>query len=242
MNNKQPNNQPANGKLEQMRVMFNRIAPSYDLLNHLFTCNIDQLWRRRAVRMVAQKGPKRVLDLATGTADLAIALARKMERVEVLGLDISTEMLAVGRQKVERANLTERITLKEGNAEALEVADGSFDAVTVGFGVRNFAHLEQCFAEMYRVLQADGSVMILELSTPRNPLIRTLYNFYAHRFMPWLGGLISGNKQAYRYLPSSISAFHRPERVVEMLTEAGFKGVEAHKQLFGIAYIYFATK
>lgn len=230
------------GKLGQMRWMFNRIAPSYDFLNHLFTLNIDQLWRRRLARMVAQERPKQVLDLATGTADLAIALARKLPEAEILGLDISTEMMAVGEKKICKAGLEQRITLDEGNAEALTQGDESFDAVTVGFGVRNFDHLAQCFAEMHRVVRSEGRVAILELSTPRNRFVRAFYNGYAHHFMPWLGGLISHDKAAYRYLPASISAFHRPERVVEMLTEAGFKQVEAHKQLFGIAYIYLAVK
>lgn len=230
------------GKSEQMRMMFNRIAPSYDRLNHLLSFQIDRLWRRRAVRHVADAAPASVLDLATGTGDLAIELARRIPTATIYGIDLSEEMLAVARQKIVRAALSDRVVVTEGNAEQLSVESERFDAVTVGFGVRNFAHLEQCLAEIRRVLRKGGMVMILELSTPKNRLIRALYKFYSFRFMPWIGGLLSGERQAYRYLPASVHAFHRPERVVELLQQAGFKACTAYSQTFGIAHIYTAIR
>lgn len=222
--------------------MFNRIAPNYDFLNHLLSFQIDRLWRRRASRLVATAQPRAILDIATGTGDLAIDLARHIPSVMICGVDLSEEMLEVARGKVERAGLIDRITLVEGDAESLGGAAERFDAVTVGFGVRNFAHLEQCLAEMYRVLRDDGMVMILELSTPRNRLIRSIYTFYSFRFMPWIGGLLSGQRTAYRYLPASVHAFHAPQRVIELLQQAGFKSCEAHSQTFGIAHIYTAKR
>lgn len=225
-----------------MRTMFNRIAPNYDFLNHLLSFQIDRLWRRRASRLVATAQPRAILDIATGTGDLAIDLARHIPSVMICGVDLSEEMLEVARGKVERAGLIDRITLVEGDAESLGGAAERFDAVTVGFGVRNFAHLEQCLAEMYRVLRDDGMVMILELSTPRNRLIRSIYTFYSFRFMPWIGGLLSGQRAAYRYLPASVHAFHAPQRVIELLQQAGFKSCEAHSQTFGIAHIYTAKR
>lgn len=233
---------PPKGKKEQMRQMFNRIAPSYDRLNHIMSLNIDRGLRKRGVALVKQARPTRILDLATGTADLAIYMARQMADATVVGVDLSIEMLAVGRQKVAEAALTERITLEEGDAEALPFDDSSFDAVTVAFGVRNFADLPLCLQEMRRVLRAGGRVMILELSTPKNPLVKACYEFYAFRFLPWIGGWISNDKPAYRYLPASIRAFHRPERVVEMMREAGFHAVEKECKCLGIAHIYTAVK
>ena len=230
------------GKKAQMRNMFNRIAPTYDALNHLFSCQIDRLWRNRAICLVAAQQPRKLLDLATGTGDMAVALAQHLPQCEVLGLDLSEEMLAIAQQKAEARGYSERITLQTGDAEQLTLPDEAFDAVTVGFGIRNFANLEQCFAEMHRVLRPDGQVVIVELTTPKNRLVRTFYEFYSFRFMPWLGGLISREKQAYRYLPASVHAFHSPERVVEMMTAAGFRNCQARSMTLGIAHIFTATR
>ena len=230
------------GKKAQMRSMFDRIAPSYDSLNHLLSMQIDRLWRRKACRRVAEGAPRRILDLATGTGDLAIALARCLPEAEILGLDLSPEMLAVARKKITAAGLQECICVEEGDAEALPVADGAFDRVTVGFGVRNFARLELSLQEMHRVLSAGGEVMILELSIPKSRLIRALYTFYSFRLIPFIGGLISGERQAYRYLPASVHAFYAPERVVEMMQEAGFTACCAESLTFGIAHIYTAKR
>ncbi len=233
---------PEKGKKEQMRSMFNRIAPSYDALNHLFSFQIDRWWRNRASHFVAKKQPHRILDLATGTGDMAIALAQRLPQSEILGLDLSEEMLEVAQRKVKVRGLEQRITLRTGDAEQLTLPDNHFDTVTVGFGIRNFAHLEHCFEQMHRVLRPNGSLVIVELTTPRNRLIRTIYEFYSFRFMPLIGGLISREKKAYRYLPASVHAFHAPERVVEMMQHAGFRDCRAHRFTFGIAHLFTATR
>lgn len=225
-----------------MRSMFDRIAPSYDRLNHLLSMQIDRRWRRRACRRVAEGNPRTILDLATGTGDLAIELARLLPEATVLGLDLSAEMLAVARTKIAEQGLQGRITVEEGDAEALPVPDGAFDRVTVAFGVRNFARLDQCLREMHRVLRKGGEVMILELSTPKNRVLRALYAFYSFRLMPLIGGWISGERQAYRYLPASVHAFHAPQRVVEMMQEAGFTDCHAESLTCGIAHIYTAKR
>lgn len=230
------------GKKEQMRTMFNRIAPTYDKLNHIMSMNIDRRWRKRAMALVAACSPREVLDLATGTADLAIDMAEAMSEVRITGVDLSTEMLAVGREKVARAGFSERVTLLEGDAEQLPFADETFDAVTVAFGVRNFADLPLCLQEMRRVLRPGGCVVILELSTPQNPVVRFCYECYAFRFLPWIGGLVSKEQGAYRYLPASIRAFHKPTTVVEMMQQAGFTACRAERKTCGIAHIYYAVK
>lgn len=228
------------GKKEQMRQMFNRIATHYDSLNHIMSLNIDRSWRKRGVALVAQGRPQRILDLATGTADLAIEMAERIPEAAVVGVDLSTEMLAVGQEKVRKAGLAARVTLCEGDAEALPFEQATFDAVTVAFGVRNFADLPLCLREIHRVLRPEGRVLILELSTPANPLVRWCYECYAFHFLPWVGGLISSDKAAYRYLPASIRAFHRPEAVVQMMREAGFQEIVCERKCLGVAHIYYA--
>lgn len=230
------------GKKARMRSMFDRIAPSYDRLNHLLSFGIDRLWRRRATRRVAAAAPAAILDLAAGTGDWSLLLARRFPDARITGVDLSPEMLAAARRKAERRGLADRIRFEEGDAERLTAADGAFDLVTVGFGVRNFARLEQCLREMHRVLRAGGTLAVLELSTPRNPLWRTLYEFYGFRLLPLVGGAISGDRGAYRYLPASIRAFHRPERFAELLRDAGFRTVERESLSGGIATLYVAER
>ncbi len=225
-----------------IRAMFDRIAPSYDTLNHLFSLGIDHLWRRRTVRELRKFAPKRVLDLATGTCDLAIAMAKGIEDVKVMGTDISTEMVEVGRAKVARRGLSERIELGIADAEQLPYGDGEYDAVTVGFGVRNFVHKDQSLNEMARVLRSGGVVEILELSRPTNKIFAPIFRFYFHKLMPIVGGWISGDRAAYNYLPASVDKFPAPERFVEMMREAGFDDCRTIKLTFGVAYIYIGIK
>lgn len=168
--------------------MFDRIAPTYDVLNHTLSANIDRLWRRRVVRCVAAGAPRRILDLATGTGDLALALARAVPGAQVLGLDLSEGMLDGARRKAVAAGLDARVLLERGDAEHLALADASVDAVTVAFGVRNFGDLECGLREMARVLKPGGRAVVLEFSTPRNPLFRTLYGWYNRRVLPLVGG------------------------------------------------------
>lgn len=230
------------GKKEQMRTMFGRIAPSYDRLNHLLSFGIDRLWRRRATRRISLAAPAAILDLAAGTGDWSLALARRFPAAAVTGLDLSPEMLAVARRKAERRGLGERIRFQEGDAEHLPFADGSLDLVTVGFGVRNFTRLEACLAEMHRVLREGGEAVVLELSTPKNPLWRLLYEAYSFRLIPFVGGLLSGERRAYRYLPASVRAFQRPDRFAELLRAAGFRDVRLEPLTDGIAHLYTARR
>lgn len=222
--------------------MFDRIAPSYDTLNHLMSLGIDHLWRRRAVRELREFAPKRVLDLATGTCDLAIAIAKGIEGVKVTGTDISTEMVEVGRAKVAERGLSERIELGFADAEQLPYGEGEYDAVTVGFGVRNFVHKEQGLSEMTRVLRSGGVVEILELSRPTNKIFGPIFRFYFHKLMPIVGGWISGDRAAYNYLPASVDKFPAPQRFVEMMREAGLEECRAISLTFGVAYIYIGVK
>ena len=230
-------------KKEQVEQMFDNIASTYDRLNHILSFNIDRLWRRRVVRLVRRSGAQHIMDMATGTGDLAIAMARSIKGAHILGIDLSEEMLGVARLKVERAGLAERIELKKGDAEALTfVEDNTMDAATVAFGVRNFEHLERGLGEFWRTLRPGGRLIVLEFSIPRNPLVRSLYSFYSHRIMPLLGALISKDKAAYTYLPDSIEEFPSPERVSDMLRGVGFTTVRRYSLSMGIAHIYEATK
>jgi demethylmenaquinone methyltransferase/2-methoxy-6-polyprenyl-1,4-benzoquinol methylase len=205
--------------------------------------NIDRMWRRRVVRIVKRSKPQRVMDIATGTGDLAIAMARSMRDLRIVGIDLSEEMLAVAARKVEKEDLSERIELHKGDAEQLDmVADGSMDMATVAFGVRNFENMERGLAEIYRTLKSDGRLIVLEFSIPRNRFVRWVYAQYSHRLLPRIGAMISKDKQAYTYLPESVEEFPSPERFSEILQSVGFRSVRRRSQSFGIAYIYEALK
>lgn len=230
-------------KKEQVEQMFDNIAPTYDKLNHIMSLNIDRMWRRRVMRIVRRAKAHKIMDVATGTGDLAIAMAKRVDRTQILGVDISEEMLAVARRKIEKQGLEERIMLEKGDAENLSmVASESIDAITVAFGVRNFENIERGLSELYRTLKPGGKLVVLEFSMPKNRLVRWVYSQYAHRLLPRIGGMISKDKQAYTYLPDSVEEFPAPERFSDMLREAGFCRVKARSQSFGIAYIYDATK
>lgn len=230
-------------KKEQVEQMFDNIAPTYDKLNHIMSLNIDRMWRRRVMRIVRRAKAHKIMDVATGTGDLAIAMAKRVDRTQILGVDLSEEMLAVARRKIEKQGLEERIMLEKGDAENLTmVASESIDAVTVAFGVRNFENIERGLSELYRTLKPGGKLVVLEFSMPKNRLVRWVYSQYAHRLLPRIGGMISKDKQAYTYLPDSVEEFPAPERFSDMLREAGFCRVKARSQSFGIAYIYDATK
>ncbi len=230
-------------KKEQVEQMFDNIAPTYDKLNHIMSLNIDRVWRRRVMRIVRRAKAHKIMDVATGTGDLAIAMAERVDRTQILGVDLSEEMLAVARRKVEKLGLQERIMLEKGDAENLDmVASESIDAATVAFGVRNFENIERGLSEIYRTLKPGGKLVVLEFSMPKNRLVRWVYSQYAHRLLPRIGGMISKDKQAYTYLPDSVEEFPAPERFAEMLRGVGFVRVKTRSQSFGIAYIYDATK
>ena len=230
-------------KKEQVEEMFDNIAPNYDRLNHILSLNIDRIWRRRVMRIVRRSKARRIMDLATGTGDLAIAMAKRVDRTQILGVDLSEEMLAVARAKIQKQGLEERIMLEKGDAENLTmVADGSLDAVTVAFGVRNFENMERGLSEIYRTLRVGGKLVVLEFSTPRNFLVRKLYQLYSNHFMKPVGGLVSRDRKAYNYLPDSIVEFSSPEEFLEQLQRAGFEGCYRRSQSFGIAQIYIGKK
>ncbi len=229
-------------KKEQVRDMFDNIAPTYDRLNHILSISIDRVWRRRVVRIVRRMHPKQILDVATGTGDLAIAMACKIEDCHIHGVDLSEQMLAIARRKVAERGFAEKISLAVGDAEHLEVTDGSIDVATVAFGVRNFENLELGLREMHRTINDGGHIVILEFSTPRSRIFGALYRWYSHKVLPFIGRLISRDGAAYDYLPSSVDEFPAPERFMEILSRAGFKNCKAQSQSFGIAQIYTAER
>lgn len=229
-------------KKEEVREMFDNIAPKYDLLNHTLSMSIDRVWRRRVVGEVRRAKPGRILDVATGTGDLAIAMARRIRDVQVLGVDLSEQMLAVARRKIEARGLDGRIVLDRGDAERLAVADASVDVATVAFGVRNFGDLGAGLRELARTITPGGKVVILEFSRPRNRVFRALYEFYSYKILPRIGGLVSRDKRAYEYLPASVGEFPAPEEFMAMMARAGFRNCRARSQSFGIAQIYIGER
>ena len=229
-------------KKEEVREMFDNIAPKYDLLNHTLSMSIDRVWRRRVVGEVRRAKPGRILDVATGTGDLAIAMARRIRDVQVLGVDLSEQMLAVARRKIEARGLDGRIVLDRGDAERLAVADASVDVATVAFGVRNFGDLGAGLRELARTIKPGGKVVILEFSRPRTRVFRALYEFYSYKILPRIGGLVSRDKRAYEYLPASVGEFPAPEEFMAMMARAGFRNCRARSQSFGIAQIYIGER
>lgn len=228
-------------KKQQVARMFNNIAWRYDFLNHFLSFGIDHYWRKVAINTLTKDQPKVMLDIATGTGDLAVA-ALRLNPVKVFGVDISADMLEIGRTKMRKKNLQDKIELLEGDSEKLIFDDNKFDAITVGFGVRNFENLEKGLGEMLRVLRPGGKVVILEFSQPKSALIRSLYNFYSTRITPWLGKLISKDKAAYTYLHESVSAFPYGEDFKAILEKTGYKNASFRPLTFGIVTVYTAVK
>ena len=221
--------------------IFNRIAKNYDSVNRVLSFGLDIKWRRKVNSLLGQKERLHILDLATGTGDQAIMLCDINPRIErAVGMDLSEEMLIVGRTKIDRFG--ERIQLRTGDACNIPSEDNCFDAVTTSFGIRNVPDVVQSMKEMHRVLNPNGKAIILEFSLPKNPIIRFGHLFYLRHILPFVGGLISGDYQAYRYLNTSIEAFPYGEEFCTLFREAGFKTVNAHPVSFGIATIYEAIK
>lgn len=229
-------------KSEMVRGMFNDIAPTYDRLNHILSLDIDKLWRKRVVRIVRKLGAKHIMDMATGTGDLAIAIAQKIEGSTIYGADFSSEMLAVAKQKIEALGLSERISLTECNAEDIPLADEAVDAATIAFGVRNFEHQREALTEIKRTIRKGGHLIVLEFSNPSCAFIRWCYRLYSHYILPAIGRLVSKHATAYTYLPESIDQFASPEAFSTLLKEVGFDSIERKSQSMGIAHIYIAHK
>ena len=234
-----PYNSDASKKSE-VEDMFDNIAPKYDLLNHVLSMKIDVAWRNTLVKWMKKDGVKKVLDVATGTGDLAIAV-HKGTQAEVVGLDLSQQMLNVGLVKIKKLNLDGRISMQKGDAENLPFEDNSFDAVSVAFGVRNFENLNKGLAELRRVVKENRSVYILEFSKVEG-FLGPFYMFYFRNILPRIGKLISKDHRAYSYLPDSVNAFPYGEKMKNILLETGFNNVEFKKLSLGIATIYKATK
>ncbi len=227
---------------EKIREMFDDIAPRYDAFNHLASMNIDRRWRRRAIREVAAMKPEAVLDVACGTGDSTIALTRALpERCRISGVDISPRMLKVMEGKVASEGLGNRISIVTGDAENLDFPDGSFDAVTCAFGVRNFENLEKGIREMMRVLKPGGKLVILELSMPSGKLLRKLYEVYFLHILPRVGKRLSGNESAFRYLPASVVNFPGKEKFTAILQGCGCTSVTHRALSFGLARLYTAS-
>jgi demethylmenaquinone methyltransferase/2-methoxy-6-polyprenyl-1,4-benzoquinol methylase len=238
-----PYGEGSDSKKEQVARMFDGISVRYDLLNRLLSMGIDIRWRRVALRMLRERGiPGRVLDVATGTADLALALAADLPEAEVIGVDLSEGMLGVGRQKVERNGLRARVRLEQADAENLPFEDGAFDAVTVAFGVRNFENLDKGLVELQRVLRPGGHLMVLEFSRPTSPLVKGLMNLYSRSLMPALGGWLSKDRAAYAYLPASVQVFPEGDAFEERLQRAGLQPLRQRRLSMGISSVYIARK
>lgn len=228
-------------KKEQVEQMFDKISGNYDGLNRIISFGIDVKWRKKVIRLVEDTNPKSVLDIATGTGDLAISLVNSGAS-EIIGLDISEGMLAVGRKKIAERNLSEKIKMVKADSEALPFEDNSFDAVTVAFGVRNFENLEKGLSEIFRVLRPGGIFVILETSVPTKFPYKQGYNLYSKNLLPLIGKLFSKDKVAYSYLSESAAAFPFGEELNNILREIGFIDVEDKPQTFGVATIYKASK
>lgn len=229
-------------KTAQVQEMFDSIAPAYDFMNRAMTMGIDRMWRSKVVNRLKDARVSRILDVATGTGDLAIKIARDLPAAVVTGIDLSEGMLEVGRKKVAETGFDSRIKFQQADCLELPFADGEFDAITVAFGVRNFERLLDGYREMYRVLSPGGLLCVLELSTPTGKLTRPMYNFYTRHIIPLAGRLISKDVRAYSYLPESIAAVAQGERMCELMRVAGFGDVHAHAMTFGTCTLYTARK
>ena len=222
--------------------MFDSIAPRYDLLNRVLSAGLDQRWRRRAVASLQLRAHPRVLDLCTGTADLALATTERHPDASVVGVDFSGAMLGLGLGKVRAAGRERKIRLVRGDATGIPVADASCDAATIGFGIRNVAEPQKALAELARVLRPGGRLAILEFGHPRIPGIRTLYLWYFKYLLPAIGKLVSRHGSAYSYLPASVGTFPPPPEFVRALEDHGFVTVNAVPLTFGIVYLYIGTR
>lgn len=229
---------------EQARntAMFDDIAPHYDFLNHFLSFHIDKIWRRKAAKQIAFSDPRTILDIATGTGDMSLQLAKRCPRAQITGIDLSESMLDIAKDKIARKGLGARIQLTRGNACRLPFPNESFDAISIAFGVRNFADLESGLSETYRVLNADGSLAILEFSTPTTPIWKASYNLYFHKILPVIGRIVSHNATAYTYLPSSVERFPNPDTFIYILKKCGLECTRRQRLAGGIASLYVCKK
>lgn len=236
-----PDTASTENKKTQVRAMFDRIAPQYDLLNHLLSLGIDKSWRKKAISEIKNVNHKTILDIATGTGDLAIAAAM-LSPNKIIGVDIATQMLDVGRKKISTRKLDNLIELRTGDSELLVFDTNSFDVVMCAYGVRNFEHLTTGLQEMHRVLNNGGKLVILEFSRPEAFPFKQSYHFYFRAILPVIGKLFSKHKTAYSYLPESVMAFPQGNEFCKILSECGFKDPTAKPLTFGVTTLYTAYK
>ena len=229
------------GKKEQVAQMFDTISGNYDGLNRVISFGIDVKWRKKVLKMVSDKNPEMILDIATGTGDLAI-LMTETKATKIIGLDISAGMLEVGRKKIASKNLSDKIEMVQGDSENLPFEENSFDAITVGYGIRNFETLEKGLSEIYRVLKPNGTLVILETSNPTKTPYKQFYSFYTKNILPLIGKMFSKDNAAYGYLSESASVFPYGEALNNILRKIGFIDVADKPQTFGVATIYSASK
>lgn len=228
-------------KKEQVAEMFDNIAPSYDFLNHFLSMGVDYRWRRKAIRMLAKYQPKRMMDIATGTGDFAVE-ALRLNPSEVIGLDISAGMLEVGRRKIARLGKSDIIKMVQGDSESLPYPDNSMDAVTVGFGVRNFENLLKGMSEICRVLRPGGAAVILEPAVPSRFPMKQLFQVYFRGILPFVGRIVSKDHRAYTYLPQSVQAFPKGEDFMDICRKAGFRHTQYKPLTLGICSLYLLEK
>lgn len=229
-------------KGKEIAQMFDNISHRYDFLNQLFSLGIDKIWRKKAIEEIEKSHPDSILDIATGTADLAIAAANLTTAKQIIGIDLSEGMLAKGREKVAAQKLQERITLQVGDSLALPFSDNSFDAITVAFGVRNFASLDAGLKEMNRVLKKDHTIAVLEFSKPKVFPVKQLFGIYFRYILPFVGKVFSKDAKAYTYLPASVAVFPEGEDFASIMDQCGFKNISIIPLSFGICTLYSGTK
>lgn len=229
-------------KSEQVEQMFDNIAPAYDQLNHTLSLGIDKSWRKKAIKWLKPFGPQKMMDVATGTGDFAILACRLLNPQQLIGTDISEGMMNVGREKVKKEGLSDKISFAKEDCTSLSFADNSFDAITVAFGIRNFEDLDKGLSEMCRVLRPGGHLVILELTTPDRFPMKQLFAIYSKVVIPTLGKLLSKDNSAYRYLPQTIKAFPQGEVMKGVISKAGFGQVSFKRLTLGICTLYTATK
>lgn len=229
-------------KTGQVREMFNSIAPAYDVMNRMMTLGIDRIWRRKAVDMLRVYKPRRILDVATGTGDLAFLIDERLKPDALLGIDLSEGMLDVAREKAKQRGVTDRVSFAIEDCLSLSLPDNIYDAITVAYGVRNFENLKKGFAEMYRVLSPGGVLCVIELSTPEHFPMRQLYKFYTYTIIPFVGRIVSRDKQAYSYLPRSVAAVAQGEEMLDIFRSVGFKNCRLQRLTFGACTIYMGEK
>ena len=230
-----------NNENNNTKEMFDSISKEYDFINNLITFGSHKKWKKQIVDISKKNKPKQILDLATGTADIAIELT-SIENCKITGLDISSKMLDIGKTKINKLKLNRNISLEQGDAENLKYNDGTFDVVTIGYGVRNFTNLKNSLNEIYRVLKKDGSLIILETSLPTNPLMRFFYNIHTKFYVRLIGKIFSNNSNAYNYLESSAKIFPHGENFKKILQKLNFKDIRSKIKLFGASTIYIAKK